>query len=454
MVSHTQSNTYSIIPTQGFPLEAGKELDLEAIALWSALGFFPGEDTFWKEIKWKGVDFGNQPWRYEPRDISLNQAVEEFADIFHRIIERDLQGKEVILPLSGGLDSRSLAVALSHLGIKPYCYSYGFKGSFNETKYGREIAEKLNWDFEAYEIPRGYLWDKIEEAGRQNRCYTEFSHARQVAVVDEISKKGNIWLLGHWGDVLFDDMSVPDDLHYADQLRVLKKKLLKGGGEELATDLWQAWGLSGTFKDYLDQRLDLMHNRVTIDNANARIRAFKSLYWATRWTSTNLTYFGQKHPMSLPYYDDEMCRFVMGIPEQYLSGRQIQIEYIKRYGGDLARIEWQEKKPYNLYDFHKFKTRSHLPYRLVQKTKRVVNSRVRGQKLIQRNWENQFLQQDNPEKLESWLFENKDFQKLVPKEITQKYYQLFLKENQVRWSHPVSMLLTLSVFCKQNKPDL
>lgn len=444
----------TIIPTKGFPDEKGSRLDLEAIALWSALGFFAENDTFWKEVKWELVDFQRQPWRYEPREISFDSTVEEFANLFHSIIERDIKNKQVILPLSGGLDSRSLAVALKHLGKTPYSYSYSFQGSFHETKYGKKMAEVLNWPFDAYEIPVGYLWPKLEEAANQNLCYTEFSHSRQVAVVDQVSQKGNLWLLGHWGDVLFDNMRVANDLTYDQQLEVLRKKIIKPGGRELARDLWSEWGLKAGFEDRLGERLDQMYRRIDIDHANSRTRAFKSLYWATRWTTTNLTYFAQTHPMSLPYYDDQMCQFIMTTPEEYLADRRIQIEYIKRYGGDLARIEWQERKPYNLYNFHKYRTPGHLPYRLTQKIKRTWNEKVRGKKLIQRNWENQFLQGDNPEKLEHWLFCNEDFEKLVPKTLTQKYYQRFVSENQVKWSHPVSMLLTLSVFCKQNKFEL
>ncbi|MBO3699081.1 asparagine synthase C-terminal domain-containing protein [Roseivirga sp. E12] len=449
-----QDGKKNIIPVKGFPTQKGNQLDLQSIAFWLATGFFLENDTFWKEVKWNMIDFDKQPWSYEPRDLSFDQAVTEFADIFHRIIARDLQDKQVILPLSGGLDSRSLAVALKHLGIIPYTYSYRFQDGFNETKYGKEIAEKLDWPFQEFEIPLGYLWSMLESTARQNHCYTEFSHARQVAIMDKVSKEGDIWLLGHWGDALFNDSGVSNDLPFNEQLGVIKKKILKRGGKELASDLWNVWGLPGDFIENLDMRLNHMHGRVSINNANARIRAFKSLYWATRWTSTNLTYFDQKHSMSLPYYDDEMCRFIMTIPEKYLSGRQIQIEYIKRYGKGLANIEWQEKKPYNLYNYHKFRTSSHLPYRFIQKTNRILNKTFKGQKLIQRNWENQFLQLDNPEKLKSWFFENEEFLKLVPRSLVEKYYQRFLNESHVHWSHPISMLLTLSVFCKQQNFEL
>ena len=435
-----------IIPTAIYNGQHGKELDLEAIALYVATGFFFENDTFWKDAKWNELDFNHQPWTYQPRDISLETAVDEFANLFHQIVEDQTAEGKVILPLSGGLDSRTLAVALAHLGKEPYSYSYQFEGSFEEANYGKEIAKTLNWTFDKYIIPPGYLWNQIEESAQVNGCFSEFTHARQIAVAEEISAKGDVWLLGHWGDVLFDDMGVPGDLNQAGQMTMLKKKVLKKGGVELGKDLWEHWKLPGSFEDTLTKRIDAMLNRIDIDDANARIRAFKSLYWATRWTSTNLVYFSRFKPIALPYYDDRMCQFIMTVPEKYLAKRQIQIEYIKKYNPDLARIPWQEKAPYNLYNYSKHLSKQHYPYLIKNKIKRTVNEKIFGKKLIQRNWEIQFKGEENELHLKQWLFKNDTFSKLVGEQIPTKYYDLFANEDGVYWSHPLSMLLTLGLF--------
>ena len=441
----------TIIPYPIFKGAHGKELDLEAIAYFVSTGFFFENDTYWQDAKWNGLDYDKQPWKYEPRDISLAQAVEEFATLFHHIVDEQTGNQKVILALSGGLDSRTLAVAMHHLGKKPHTYSYRFEGSFEETRYGREMAKVLGWEFDELVIPPGYLWSRIEEAGKTNQCYTEFTQSRQVAVAEELSAKGDLWLLGHWGDVLFEDMGIAGDLSFEDQVNVLYKKVLKKGGKELGKDLWQQWNLPGRFEETLHARLTKMHQRIEITDANAHVRAFKSLYWATRWTSTYLTNFSRFKPMALPYYDDRMCNFAMTVPEKFLAGRQVQIEYIKKYSPQLAKIAWQAKAPYNLYDYEKHLTPAHLPYRIANKAKWVAKEKLLGKKLIQRNWEIQFLGEENDKHLRQWLFENEAFARLVPKEIVEKYYHLFKTGDQVYWSHPLSMLLTLSVFAKQNE---
>ena len=57
----------------------------------------------------------------------------------------------MILPLSGGLDSRTLAAALRGVpGARSY--SYQFADSFDETKYGALIAEQERMSFERLRI--------------------------------------------------------------------------------------------------------------------------------------------------------------------------------------------------------------------------------------------------------------------------------------------------------------
>jgi len=66
-----------------------------------------------------------------------------------------------------------------------------------------------------------------------------------------------------------------------------------------------------------------------------------------------LSIFENYKPITLPYYDNRMCEFICTIPEDYLKGRQLQIAYIKQRNPDLAKLTWQDKRPYNLYNYQK-----------------------------------------------------------------------------------------------------
>ncbi len=182
------------------------------------------------------------------------------------------------------------------------------------------------------------------------------------------------------------------------------------------------------------------------ENANAQIRAFKSLCWAPRWTSVNLVVFEAIKPIELPYYDARMCEFICGIPERYLAGRQIQIAYIKKRMPELAKLTWEAQRPFNLYNYRYNKVPWNLPYRVLNKIKRLTNN----QPYIQRNWELQFLGETNEEALKKWLFETPSFDDLVEKGVREQIYKLFKEEDAVFYSHPVSMLLTLAVFAEKS----
>lgn len=445
-----------VIPTKPVFIGEKKTLDYKAICVYAALGFFLDDDTFYKEQKVLSPACsyeinGNKiqskesyfSWHYSPKERSLNEITEEFAELFEQIIKKQTQGQKVILPLSGGLDSRTQAAALHYLDADVNGFSYCFEGGHDETQYAGKIAEKCGFPFQSWKVSKGYLWNKLEQLAQINGCYSEFTHPRQMAFIDKYEAMGDVFSLGHWGDVLFDDMGVENNLSFEQQVDVLLKKVVKKGGMELAVELWKAWGLEGDFKNYLYERVKELLGNINIpENANAQIRAFKSLYWAPRWTSVNLAVFENVKPISVPYYDNSLCEFVCSVPEKYLANRQIQIEYIKMRNPELAGIPWQSQRPFNLYNYHLNRMPYNLPYRLWSKAKRSLSK----DKYIQRNWELQFLGKENERQLQDRLFKNQKMEGYIPKQLLSEFYNKFKNENAVYYSHPVSMLLTLSEF--------
>ena len=104
------------------------DLDLPSIAEWIACGFFLGDQNFTK-VKYgsnMGYSFKSN-WYYEPREISFEDTVDEFAFIFEMLIKKRVQSKNIILPLSGGLDSRTLAASLQNTeNIFSYSYELAY----------------------------------------------------------------------------------------------------------------------------------------------------------------------------------------------------------------------------------------------------------------------------------------------------------------------------------------
>lgn len=456
--------TTSIIPkNQTFAKVKGEHTpNYEAICVFTAIGFFLGDDTYWKDEKvlQPGTNYvldedgyiisetPNFRWFYKPRDISFETALDEFTDLFETIIKEQTLSNKVILPLSGGLDSRSQATALNFLKADVHSYSYSFEGGFKEHKISEQVAKACDFAFDSFLIPSNYLWNKLSDAVNINQCYSEFTHPRQMAVLDQFKTMEGEFSLGHWGDVLFDRGIAVKDEGLSD-LDLIYKKVIKKGGLELAKGLWESWSLKGDFETYLKNRIQILLDQIDIADKSARIRAFKSLYWAPRWTSVSLRFFDAAHPINLPYYDDRMCRFICEIPEAYLADRKLQIAYIKKRNPKLANIEWQDHMPFNLYNYKEKQKVKSLSYRLKNKLQREMKNLV-GKKYIQRNWELQFLGDKNSALLENYLF-NSEFKRFLKGDIAEDLYHKFKNKDAVFYSHPVSMLLTLSLWYGKEK---
>jgi hypothetical protein len=452
-----------IIPSKAIFVGEKNTLNYKAICFFAATGFFLDQDTYYIEQKVLRpasdyqLDEVNKTiitekkyfkWYYSPIERPFEQVVQEFAKLFETIIEEQVGNKKVILPLSGGLDSRTQAAALFYLKKEVQSYSYEFENGLQETYFAEKIAQVCQFPFQKWIIPKSYLWNNIEKTASINQCYSEYTHPRQVAVLDKFSNLGEVFSLGHWGDVLFDDMNVDDQLTFEKQVDLMTKKVLKKGGMILGEKLWKSWGIEGDFETYIKERISKLLREIDIpSNANAQIRAFKSLYWAPRWTSVNLSYFETAAPISLPYYDNRMCEFICSVPEKYLEGRQIQIAYLKMRNPALAKIAWQDHRPFNLYNYHWNKAPWNIPYRTYQKLKKEFLTKNK----VVNNYENQLMGENNDKMLSKWFFENEDFKAFIDSKLTKEIYEHFKGSEFLKYSHPVSTLLTFSLFSKLNK---
>jgi hypothetical protein len=450
-----------IIPSRPTYIGEAKTIDKKAICVFASTGFFLDQDTYFVEQKVLKPGFEyviengkkiseNQyfKWHYSPVDRPFEQIVNEFAALFESIIDEQIGNKNVILPLSGGLDSRTLAAALFYLNKSVQSYSYEFENGLNETTYAQRVAKVCRFPFQKWIIPKGYLWNNIERIASINECYTEFTHPRQAAVLDKFHTMGDVFCLGHWGDVLFDDMKVNDDLPFDSQVDLMYKKVLKKGGLMLGKKLWEEWKIEGSFENYLKDRIRTLLKEINIpNNANAQIRAFKSTYWAPRWTSVNLALFESVKPIILPYYDNRMCEFICSVPEKYLSGRQIQIAYLKKRNPSLAKITWQDHRPFNLYTYQWNKFPLNIPYKILKKIDREFITKNK----IVNNYENQFLGEKNDIILKNYLFQNNNG--MLTDKLVNEIYNDFKNKDHLFFSHPLSTLLTLSIKFKTINND-
>ena len=82
-------------------------------------------------------------WHYSPKERSFNEIVDEFSHLLNDLIKKKINDKSILLPLSSGLDSRSLFVSVK---TKPNLTlsSYEFEGGFSETETAKELSKQFN----------------------------------------------------------------------------------------------------------------------------------------------------------------------------------------------------------------------------------------------------------------------------------------------------------------------
>jgi len=102
----------------------------------------------------------------------LDELSELTLSIFKKMLKQ-IGDRQIVIPLSGGHDSRLIASILKHLGAKNVkCYSYGTKDNF-ESKIAKRIAKKLGYQWKF--IPLTYKNEKKYYESNQYKKYLHYS---------------------------------------------------------------------------------------------------------------------------------------------------------------------------------------------------------------------------------------------------------------------------------------
>ena len=120
--------------------------------------------------------------------------------------------KKIVLPLSGGYDSRLIAIYLKKFGFENIlCYSYGIKGN-KESQVSKKVAEKLGLEWIFIETSENF-WSEFYNKYFDDKTkfflssYTSCPHLQDWPVVFKLKEKGlipkgSVFVPGHSGDFI------------------------------------------------------------------------------------------------------------------------------------------------------------------------------------------------------------------------------------------------------------
>jgi asparagine synthase (glutamine-hydrolysing) len=168
--------------------EFSKTINEDAKLELAMSGFTIGNKTIYNNLyslqAGEIVIFHNNDYEYlqyykyfgEIIEKNFDQYLEELSNVTIKIFKKiinEIGNRQIIIPLSAGVDSRLIASLLSHLGVKNIkCYTYGTPGNF-EAKIAKLVADKLGYEWRL--IPLTYKNEnKYYQSGEYNE-YLNFS---------------------------------------------------------------------------------------------------------------------------------------------------------------------------------------------------------------------------------------------------------------------------------------
>lgn len=430
-----------------------KTLDWEGITGFMAMGFFPGNTTYLEGISilepashyvfneqldmLKHQRYWN--WQHNPVEQQDKQLFKNFDSILSDILTTATEEQRVALPVSGGLDSRTIAGVLgSHRNnaLSVWSYSYGFDKESKEIKIASKIASAHKFDFNGYAVPR-YLFDKADAIADSVELFQYIDGTRQACMLDELMHRADVVIGGHWGDVWMDDMGMDN----MDEDTFFQKKVVKKGSGWLLKEVCKPHypSYENFLKNYFN---NWTYNYRHIKDVDFRMKIFKTDQWSFRWTLPSIRMYQAAVMPVLPFYDKRIVDFFTEIPTSAIKNRTFQVEYLKAYHPKLADIKWQEYDS-NLYNYKTYNNRN-IGYRVFNKAKAILSAK----KPIVRNWELFYLNEEGRIGLEDILLNNKPFLNIVSEDkVKELLHDLYEYPNAAN-GYKVSMMHTLARFMK------
>jgi len=328
-------------------------------------GYMTGEDTLIKNIK--QIDSGEYiifdkqentlstkyynyffEKTYKPvssGDYSQMEAVSN--RVFQRLIQT-VKGRTIVIPLSGGYDSRYIAAALKNLNYeKVICYSYGKKSSY-EAGVSKAVARQLgfDWYFAEYtdDIFQNYPDQDVLSYYRQAHNFVSMPHFQDFPAIrylkeNQLIPDDSVIVPGHSGDLLRGDFI----LHL---IHTLSNNPIEN------TDIFQLivnWhfnlhGLpSGEEQESYIQKIQHYFKDAKISEYRNAFDLFDSWDIANRQSKLIVNsvkvyeYFG--YEWRLPLWESEMFKFWYGLPieQRFLYNDFLSDVYFKKYDIDFKK---------------------------------------------------------------------------------------------------------------------
>ncbi|MDX1636839.1 MAG: hypothetical protein R3281_02640 [Balneolaceae bacterium] len=269
----------------------------------------------------------------------IEQLHATHRSVFERLVET-LEGRRAVIPLSGGFDSRLIAVMLEEIGYDNIQYiSYGKPGNW-ESRISKEIAEHFDrpWFFIPESRTSWYDWFHSPER-REYAAYSEqlssYAHIQDFPVVWQLKKNSlvpddSVFIPGHSGG-LMSGSHVPSRFLSRSSVsgELLLNHILK---KNYSGWNWQKSDVNyrEPFRNKIDSLIDLPDHTSPNDAADR----YENWIWQERQAKyivpSVMVYEFWGYEWRIPLWDNDMMAFWLHISADERQGRALYKKYIEK----------------------------------------------------------------------------------------------------------------------------
>lgn len=331
-------------------------------------GFVLNENTLFHEIKQleagqylafnkktKELEIANH-FKYqnvEHKNVDTNSLLKELDDVHNSVFQSlltSVNGKRIVIPLSGGHDSRLIAEMLKrHDYQNILCYSYG-RSNNPESQISEKLAKHYGyqWTFvkqSRSEWHRIFQTNSVSEYTRMASNYSSRAHFQDFYAIDHLCKNGildtenDIIVPGHTGDFIegaqlresFNQEGSLDDV--AGDIIQKHFKNWEVLPESVINKVYECVGARG--KEFTgDQRIALndwfnwKERQAKIIVNSLRVYDYFNLEWR------------------IPLWDIRLLDYWMGRSFEERFNRSLYNKYYKEYFNGLPSIHGPNRNPF------------------------------------------------------------------------------------------------------------
>ena len=253
---------------------------------------------------------------------SFDNLQQQLKDNLEKAFEKlavSLQGRQAVIPLSGGYDSRLIALMLKKMGHQNiYTFTYGRQGNF-ELENSRKTAQVLNLPWKFIDYNESLIGDFINDdvfkayfnfaAKGASMFYMQDYFAVKYLHDNKLIDKDAIFIPGHSGDSIAGS-------HLRE---TIPQHLAK---DKIIDEIYHKTYFQNNYKKYRKQFQGIIKNFVDqVPEKTLAYNIYESWIYYERQAkfvvnSANVfDYFGYEY--RLPYWDIKLVEFFKSVPFEY-----------------------------------------------------------------------------------------------------------------------------------------